>query len=49
MANSTFFISCPEDCRFHDGVIYGTDTYSANSPLCKAGTHSGALKKTTAG
>lgn len=40
-----FQVSCPADCDKHQ-TTWGTGVYSANSPICRAGIHAGAIPST---
>lgn len=36
-------VSCPADCGQDGGTIWGTDTYTDDSSICRAAVHAGAL------
>jgi len=38
---TSFSITCPAGCR--GGSIWGTDTYTTDSPICLAGIHAGVI------
>jgi hypothetical protein len=45
-AGDTFQVSCPDACLETDGYLVGTDVYTSNSSICKAGIHAGAIPRT---
>lgn len=50
MIGDTFMIKCNNDCKSGTKkVVKGSSVYTADTPICKAGTHSKVLVKTRAG
>ena len=43
-----FKVACPADCDL-GGAVYGTGWYTADSPICVAAVHSGAIKNSKGG
>ena len=38
---TTYTVSCPAKCGY--GTLYGTDVYTSDSAICKAGMHAGVI------
>jgi hypothetical protein len=45
---AVYQVSCPANCQ-DVGGLWGTDTYSGNSAMCKAGIHAGLISRETGG
>ncbi len=39
----SFRVSCPAGCEKAGHEAYGTDVYTSDTPICKAGVHAGAI------
>jgi len=37
------YLDCPENCASSDAPLFGTDIYSEDSAICKAGAHFGNI------
>jgi hypothetical protein len=48
-AGSTHLVVCPTGCASAVGGIWGTDVYTADSPVCKAAIHAGLLQDAQGG
>ena len=40
---SIYLVFCDPNCKDSDGIVNGTNIYDENTPICKAGIHSGII------
>lgn len=45
VAGHKVLVSCPADCAYSKGELHGCQIYSADSSICKAALHAGAIQR----
>ncbi|PIO24921.1 hypothetical protein AB205_0118360, partial [Aquarana catesbeiana] len=43
LQESISIVQCPSECQVNGGTVWGTDTYTDDSSICKAAIHAGIL------